>query len=75
MNCPLCGKEMQPGRLKVQKCMPVWYGDDEAVSGIDRTLGGIGRLIPPEKNLVTAMFPASYCRTCRKMVIDTDIMK
>ncbi len=75
MQCPFCQKEMQSGRLKVQKCMPVWYGDNETVSGIDRALGGIGTLVPPEKNLVTAIFPGSYCHTCRKMILDTDVMR
>ncbi len=75
MHCPYCHAEMKQGHLKIQKSMPVWYGDDENVSNLDRALGGIGVLIPPKKTPLYAIFPASYCSSCRKMILDTDITK
>lgn len=75
MECPFCHKPMEPGHLNVMRSSPVWYPDDRKISGIDRFFGGIGTLLAPEKTWSQMIFPGHFCPTCKKMILDTDIIK
>ncbi len=75
MQCPYCHKEMESGHLRCLREPPVWIGDDDKVSSLDRTLGGIGQLTAAKRYWSRIQIPAAYCPACKKMIIDTGITK
>ena len=80
MICPFCGEEMKAGTIHFDGRSRIrWYADDENKSGADRFwdfLGGVGEMTGAEYNWGGAgKFKSDYCPTCKKMIIETDIVK
>ncbi len=75
MDCPICGAPMQPGHIRCGRDKPVWYGDGENISGLDRSLGGIGQLTAVERTWLTIKLPGHYCSACRKLIVETEFIK
>ncbi len=75
MQCPYCGRQMQTGVLRCIKNTPVWYADDVQVSWTNRNLGGAGRLTGGKTNFSTLDIPGTFCPACKKLTLDTGVVK
>ncbi len=61
MNCPMCGKEMEAGRLFGKA--PLIWSQKEKKRLLIRQEG--------EVHLIDGAFPTAYiCKECRKVVVD-----
>ncbi len=75
MDCPICGAPMQSGHILCGRDRPVWYGDGDRVSSLDRALGGIGQLTAIKRTLLRIELPGHYCSSCKKLIIETEFTK
>lgn len=66
---------MKSGNLRFGRDLPVFVGDEEKVSGLDRALGGIGILTDVRRHFACSDIPAQYCPKCKKLTIETGIAK
>ena len=84
MKCPYCGKEMQHGQItgsKVLRLSPptdkpknlhrIGLGDDGA--GI-KSSGLEGMILDVPYAGLAPWIPADYCRSCKKMIFDADVI-
>lgn len=73
MNCPWCGKEMLPGKLRCFKGSPQWECTDREYSRSERFFGDHHKLIRSGKNTgwgVSILENAYYCPKCKKIIFD-----
>lgn len=74
MKCPYCENEMQNGSIVGDGRTKVHWVPEGEKYGLMDALAGKGRL---DANYTFAAFniEANYCKTCKKMIIDTNISK
>lgn len=53
----------------------MWISDGEKVGWFDREIGRTGQLKATNLGAFIAKTPASYCPACKKMIIETDLVK
>lgn len=85
MNCPYCGQEMQHGQItgsKVLRLSPPADppGNLHRISAEEnrKTLHGAGlngEILDVPYAGLALWIPADYCRSCKKMIFDTDIIR
>lgn len=79
MKCPYCGNEMHSGLLRTYREPARWIPSAEEKSRLERfwdSLGGVGGLTAEQRNSWSGgKIPASFCPQCKKMIIETDIVK
>jgi hypothetical protein len=74
MNCPWCGKEMLPGKMKVWgNADLMWESTDREYSKPERFFGDNKKRIRCTDKMVWAKTEANalHCRTCKKIVFDS----
>ena len=76
MNCPYCGKEMQPGTIQFDGRSRIkWKSEGQQPSFWD-SLCGAGCLTDAEYSFWSVgSLKGSYCSSCKKLIINTDIQK
>ena len=76
MLCPYCSQEMLDGNLSCDaRSSLIFSPGDKPLKFFDR-LGGTGQLTAAKQKLWTGIVvKANFCRACKKIVIDTDVMK
>ena len=76
MNCPYCGSEMQSGSIHFDGRSRIkWKADGQQPSFWD-SLGGIGCLAEAEYGFWgSGSIKGTYCSSCKKLIIDTEIQK
>ena len=62
MNCPICGKEMEKGRLTAGGYWIRWVPED----GIDL----MDSITVSRLSLIKKGVPACICQVCRKVIAD-----
>ncbi len=75
MDCPYCHQPMEPGILNFGRDKPVFSGESDRVSRLDRILGGIGQLTGLDRHWVRNKMQAHFCPRCKKMILQTDLAK
>lgn len=80
MQCPFCDGEMQPGIIKFDGRAPLrWIPEEPQKSAFDSfmdTLGGKGTLTAGKRSMWGAgNMQADYCVACKKLIIDTKIIR
>lgn len=79
MACPFCGREMTRGSIRFGgRASLRWLPEGAEKSLSDRfwdALGGVGTLTAGRcSTRGTGTLPADYCPSCRKMILETDIV-
>ena len=72
MICPYCGKEMQKGILAGDVRSLAWKEGEKGPGAVD-FIAGIGRLSAAKTKLTWMRLESHYCKSCQKLIIDTDI--
>ena len=80
MKCPYCNKQMVHGFIRYDSRSGLrWHADGDTSSKWDKfcdALGGIGQLTAAlEDNWAKGNIPGDYCPGCKKMLIETDIVR
>ena len=72
MNCPYCGKEMLPGKMKVWgNADLMWESTDREYSKSERFFGDNKKHIRcTDKTFSRIKSDAFHCTTCRKIIFD-----
>ena len=72
MNCPWCGKEMLPGKMKVWgNADLMWESTDREYGKSERFFGDNKRNIAVTEKLFTKkLADAFHCKTCKKFIFD-----
>ena len=75
MNCPYCGEETRQGKLFSGRQAFAWR-DDQAKRTFWDCLGWVGGLTAAEVDFWSGNYvPAAFCEKCKKIIIDTGVMK
>lgn len=73
MECPYCKKEMKQGYLKGDGRSKVrWQEEGKRISLGDK-MAGSGLPEAAKYSLGTFQLPGWYCKSCKKLLIDTGI--
>ncbi|MBQ8799920.1 MAG: hypothetical protein IJZ55_10180 [Lachnospiraceae bacterium] len=73
MECPYCKQEMKQGYLKGDGRMSVrWHEEGKRISLGDKMTGS-GGLQATKYSWGTFKLPGRYCKSCKKLIIDTFI--
>ena len=80
MKCPYCNEQMQSGMIRYDSRSGLrWTSDTDNRSGWDKffdALARIGQLTAAEENgWTTGCVAANFCPTCKKIIIETDIVR
>ena len=80
MKCPYCGELMKSGVIRYDSRSGLrWSADGENPSSWDKlcgALGGIGQLTAAEENgWERGSIRGDYCPACKKLMIETDIVR
>ena len=71
MNCPVCGKEMEKGRVTAGGWPIHWVPEDKStVAATAFASFRDGFIIISERSFSTKGVPASIGHTCRKVLVD-----
>ena len=76
MICPYCNKEMIDGNLSCDgRASLLFSPGDKRMPFLDQ-IGGAGRLTAAQGGGWSRIqVKANFCRDCRKIIIDTDVVK
>lgn len=75
MTCPFCQEEMATGVLTGDGRSKVFWEPEEKKLGVMDRMFGNGALSSATYAFSTFKIKANYCPRCKKMIIDTDIVK
>ncbi len=75
MKCPYCNQEMENGIISGDGRSGVFWKKGDKKAGFMDRLGGAGKIEAAKYTLTTFTMEANYCPACKKMIIDTDILK
>lgn len=65
MNCPVCGKEMEPGFVQTNQ-RAAWVKKPHALTLMPKD----GEILLDNKLFSSCSFPGWICRECKKIVLD-----
>ena len=77
MKCPYCNEQMVHGIIRYDSRSALrWHADGEtAWDQFCNALGGIGQLTAAQVIWAKGKIPGDYCPSCKKMIIETDIVR
>ena len=80
MKCPYCGDQMKSGVIQYDsRCRLRWRSDGDTRSHLDRffdEMDGVGLLTESKVSLWgIGRIPGDYCPSCKKLIIETDIIQ
>ena len=80
MNCPYCNEQMTSGVIRYDSRSGLrWSVVSDNRSGWDKfcdSIDKIGQLTAADENCwARGSIPGNYCTTCKKMIIETDIVR
>ena len=75
MKCPYCDEEMLKGIISGdgRECVD-WKTGDKRANLVDKFLGKVGVIDAVDYTLHKFTIEAYYCVTCKKIIIDTEIL-
>ena len=77
MLCPYCNKEMTDGNLSGDGRSPLIFSPGDKRLPFFEMIGGTGKLTAAKTSFWAAgsRVKAQFCKTCKKIIIDTDVVK
>ncbi len=76
MRCPYCQQEMTDGNLNCDARSSLIFSPGNKPLGFFERIGGTGSLTAAEFQMWRGIVvKASFCRDCKKIIIDTDVVK
>ena len=76
MLCPYCNQEMTDGNLSGDGRSSLIFSPGDKRLPFFELIGGTGRLTAAQDNVWTySKVKANFCRPCKKIIIDTDVVK
>ncbi|MBR3764096.1 MAG: hypothetical protein IKK57_06045 [Clostridia bacterium] len=76
MLCPYCSKEMTDGNLSCDGRSSLIFSPGDKRMPFFDFIGGTGRLTAAQGGAWSGIrVKAGFCRECRKIIIDTDVVK
>ena len=75
MNCPWCEREMQAGELIGDCRRNIRFHPEGEKLTFGDMLCGTGLLTAAHNKWMDFHLPAHYCRYCKKMVIETEVIR
>lgn len=76
MLCPYCNKEMTDGNLSGDGRSSLLFSPGDKRMPFSEMIGGTGRLTAAQSGVWSGIrVKANFCRPCKKIIIDTDVVK
>lgn len=73
MECPYCKKEMKKGYLKGDGRSKVRWNEEGKRVSLGDKMAGSGLPEAAKYSMGTFQLPGQYCKSCKKLIIDTGI--